>query len=61
MLIDHNIYAVTGLRDEQLRAASIKPFENGQQALNEALANSGRDATVLVLQDAGLTVPAAKN
>ena len=60
MLIDHNIYAATGLRDEQLRAASIKPFENGQQALNEALANSGRDATVLVLQDAGLTVPVAK-
>ncbi|MDH5361742.1 MAG: nickel-dependent lactate racemase [Aigarchaeota archaeon] len=60
MLINHDIYAVTNLQDDQLKAAFMKPFRNGQQALNEALAKSGRDATVLVLLDAGVTVPVVK-
>ena len=60
MLISHDIYAVTKLQDDQLKVAFMKPFRNVQEALNEALAKSGRDATVLVLLDAGVTVPLAK-
>ena len=60
MLVTHDIYAVTSLQNDLLKAALMKPFRKGQRALNEAPAKSGRDATVLVLLHAGLTVPVVK-
>jgi len=51
------IWAVTGLEGKLLREAFMKPYRSVQQALDEALKVKGKDARVLILQDAGLTVP----
>jgi nickel-dependent lactate racemase len=51
------IWAVTGLEGSVLEKAFMKPYRNVQKALDEALKVKGRNARVLVIPDAGLTVP----
>ena len=51
------IFAVTELEPSILETISIRPFRDAQSALNEALALKGSDAKVLLVNDAGVTVP----
>ena len=51
------IWAVTGLEGNTVEKAFMKPYRNVQKALDEALKVKGRSARVLVIPDAGLTVP----
>lgn len=51
------MWGVTGLPDEDLEAAFIRPFPSVQKALDAAFARKGPDAMVLFLMDASITVP----
>jgi nickel-dependent lactate racemase len=51
------IWAVTRINPSILKQIFIEPFHEVQVALDEALAEKGKDATVHVLTDGGLTVP----
>jgi nickel-dependent lactate racemase len=51
------IWAVTSLEGSIVKKAFIKPYRNVQRALNEALKVKGKDARVLIIPDAGLTIP----
>ncbi len=51
------IWGVTGLEDKDSRQAFIKPFHDVQQALDRAIEKKGKEARVLFLMDASLTVP----
>ena len=48
---------ITRLERKLLKEAFMKPYRSVQQAFDEALKVKGKDARVLILQDAGLTVP----
>lgn len=50
------MWAVAGVGDEVVRTAFMKPFQQVQKALDTALA-SRPEAEVMVLMDAGTTVP----
>ncbi len=52
-----DIYAVTSLPDEQVRAMFMKPFASVQEAVDAALATQAADAQVLFLTEASITVP----
>jgi lactate racemase len=51
------MWAVTDVPPEQIAPLFITPFSNLQTALDQALDQKGKDATVLFLMDGGLTVP----
>jgi nickel-dependent lactate racemase len=51
------MWGVTGLPDEDLEAAFIRPFPSVQKAVDAALARKGPEARVLFLMDASITVP----
>lgn len=51
------MWGVTGLPDEELEAAFIRPFPSVQKAVDAALARKGPEAKVLFLMDASITVP----
>ena len=51
------MWGVTGLPDEELEAAFIRPFPSVQKAVDAALARKGPQARVLFLMDASITVP----
>lgn len=51
------MWGVTGLPDEDLEAAFIRPFGSVQAAVDAALARKGPKAQVLFLMDASITVP----
>ncbi len=51
------IWAVTSLRDEDVRAMFMTPFADVQTAVDAALAELGDDAQVLFLKEASITVP----
>jgi len=51
------VFAVTELEPSILETISIKPFREAQSALNEALALKGGEATIFLVNDAGVTVP----
>lgn len=51
------MWGVTGLPDEDLEAAFIRPFASVQKAVDSALARKGPRAKVLFLMDASITVP----
>jgi nickel-dependent lactate racemase len=51
------MWGVTGLPDEDLEAAFIRPFPSVQKAIDSALARKGPKARVLFLMDASITVP----
>jgi nickel-dependent lactate racemase len=52
-----HIWAFTELSDEQLEPLFIKPVNDLQSALDEALRTQGADARVLFLMEGSLTVP----
>ena len=51
------IWAVTSVRDEDVRAMFMTPVPDVQTALDAALALQGDEARVLFLNDASITVP----
>jgi nickel-dependent lactate racemase len=51
------IWAVTSLRDDDVRAMFMTPFASVQAAVDAALAQQGEEAQVLFLQEASITVP----
>jgi lactate racemase len=51
------MWAVTGLKDEEAEAAFMRPFPSAQAALDAALLQKGEGARLLVLTDGGVTVP----
>ncbi len=51
------MWGVTGLPEDDLEAAFIRPFPSVQQAVDAALARKGPRAQVLFLMDASITVP----
>jgi nickel-dependent lactate racemase len=56
-----SIYAVTSLRDEDIRAIFMTPFANVQTAVDAALSKQGDEAQVLFLMEASITVPRVRN
>ena len=52
-----DIWAVTSLPDEDVRAMFMTPFAGVQAAVDAALARQGEDAQVLFLKEASITVP----
>ena len=51
------IWAVTSLKDDDVRAMFMTPVADAQKAVDEALARQGPDAQVLFLNEAHITVP----
>jgi nickel-dependent lactate racemase len=51
------IWGVTGLTDEDMEQAFIKPCHEVQEALDRAIEKKGEKARILFLMDASLTVP----
>jgi nickel-dependent lactate racemase len=51
------IWGVTGLADQDMKKAFIKPFHEVQEALDKAIEKKGEKAKILFLMDASLTVP----
>lgn len=51
------MWGVTGLPEEDLEAAFIRPFDSVQHAVDAALARKGPRSKVLFLMDASITVP----
>ncbi len=51
------IWAVTSLKDEDVRAMFMVPFADVQAAVDAALLEQGPDAQVLFLPEASITVP----
>lgn len=52
-----DMWAVTDLPDTDLKAVFMRPFNDLQKALDEALAVKGRDAKIIFLMDGSITVP----
>ncbi len=51
------IWGVTGLAEQDVEKAFIKPFHEVQEALEKAIERKGEKAKILFLLDASLTVP----
>jgi nickel-dependent lactate racemase len=51
------IFAITDIPPKVLERISVSPFSNVQSALEEATRLKGRNSRVLVVDDAGVTVP----
>ncbi len=51
------MWGVTDVEPEQMSKLFIKPFSKLQAALDAAIEEKGKDASVLFLMDGGLTVP----
>ncbi|WP_300462256.1 nickel-dependent lactate racemase [Desulfobacula sp.] len=54
------MWGVTDVDPDLISKLFIKPFKDLQTAVDKALEEKGRDATVLFLMDGGLTVPLMK-
>ncbi|MDA3788934.1 MAG: nickel-dependent lactate racemase, partial [Desulfobacula sp.] len=54
------IWGVTDIPPDVISKLFIKPFNNLQTALDQALEEKGQDSSVLFLMDGGLTVPLVK-
>ena len=50
-------WAVSELSDEQMRAVHLKPYHDLNKALNDAISEKGKDATIIVLPFGSMTVP----
>jgi nickel-dependent lactate racemase len=57
MSMEFDILAVTGLPPEDIRSIFMEPFPDLQSAMDQALENLGRDASIVVMPQGGLTVP----
>jgi nickel-dependent lactate racemase len=54
------MWGVTDLDGEVLKKAFVKPYQNLQQAFDEALAKKGADARVLILMNGSMSIPMIK-
>jgi nickel-dependent lactate racemase len=52
---------VTDLDDAILTKAFMKPYKNLQQALDDALAEKGKDARVLIMMNGSMSIPMIKS
>ena len=52
-------WAVSELSDEQMRAVHLKPYHDIQKAVDDALAQKGADAKIIILPFGSMTVPKA--
>jgi nickel-dependent lactate racemase len=52
-----DMWAVTDLRDDEVQAVFMRPFNDVQEAIDEALRAKGRDAKIMFLMDGSITVP----
>ena len=50
-------WAVSDLSDEDMKAVHLKPYHDLQKALDEALAEKGPDASVVILPFGSMSVP----
>ena len=50
-------WAVSELSDEQMRAVHLKPYHDLNKALDDAISEKGKDATIIVLPFGSMTVP----
>ncbi|MBP6497509.1 MAG: nickel-dependent lactate racemase [Campylobacteraceae bacterium] len=50
-------WAVSDLSDEEMRAVHLKPYHDLAKALEDAIAEKGKDATIIVLPFGSITVP----
>jgi nickel-dependent lactate racemase len=50
------IWVVTGLAEQDMEQAFIRPFHEVQEALDKAIEKKGEKAKILFLMDASLTV-----
>lgn len=50
-------WAVSDLSDEQMKAVHLKPYHDLVKALEDAIAEKGKDATIIVLPFGSITVP----
>ncbi|MCD8213255.1 MAG: nickel-dependent lactate racemase [Campylobacter sp.] len=50
-------WAVSDLSDEEMKSVHLKPYHDLQIALNDALAQKGADAKIIVLPFGSMTVP----
>lgn len=50
-------WAVSDLSDEQMRVVHLKPYHDLKKALEDAIAEKGKDATIIVLPFGSITVP----
>jgi nickel-dependent lactate racemase len=57
LLLHAEIWTVTPIDKEIIKKIFMKPFENLQNALQEALKKKGPDAKIYIMPDASLTVP----
>jgi len=51
------VWGVTDLKDEDLNKIFIKSYKSLQKAVDDALAEKGKDAKVTILMDGSITVP----
>ncbi len=52
-------WAVSELSDDEMRAVHLKPYHDLQKALDDALAQKGADAGIIILPFGSMTVPKA--
>ena len=50
-------WAVSDLSDEEMRAVHLKPYHDIQKAVDDALAQKGADAKIVILPFGSMTVP----
>ena len=52
-------WAVSDLSDDEMRAVHLKPYHDLQKAVDDALAQKGADAKIIILPFGSMTVPKA--
>ena len=52
-------WAVSDLSDDEMRAVHLKPYHDIQKAVDDALAQKGADAKIIILPFGSMTVPKA--
>ena len=48
---------MTDLSDDEMKAVHLKPYHDLQKAVDEALAQKGADAKIIILPFGSMTVP----
>ena len=57
LLKTESIFAVTNLPPSVLKTIGLSPYQNAQDALEDATKAKGKDSDVLVVLNGGITVP----
>ena len=61
VLLKHRVLLVSDLPEIVIRRTKLEPFSSAQEALDHALACKGRDAQILLIPEAGSTIPLAES